>query len=147
MRTAQLLLLSIFFGSAATAQTLEWSADLRLDDNTPRTARSIALGSATDALSDTDMAANPATLINVTRPVFLAQGAYNSAGATRNFMRDNFPAAESIRVDASTLSYVAAAKPIGGAAVIGVYYAAQPRQAGPDPLVRTFGTTPYHRTF
>ncbi|HYU27125.1 MAG TPA: hypothetical protein VEO74_18085 [Thermoanaerobaculia bacterium] len=62
-------------------------------------------------------------------------------------MRDDFPAAQSIRVDASTLSYVAAARPIGGAAVIGVYYAAQPRQAGPDPLVRTFGTTPYHRTF
>jgi hypothetical protein len=144
MRTARLLLLSLLLTGAASAQTLESSADLRLDDNTPRTARAIALGGATDALGDTDMAANPATLINVTRPMLLVEGAYNSAGSTRSFTRDNFPAAESIRVDASALSYVAAAKPVG-AAVIGIYYAAQPRQAGPDPLVRSFGTAPYQR--
>lgn len=147
VRTAQLVLLSVAFTGAAAAQTLEFSADLRLDDNTPRTARSVALGGATDALGDVDMAANPATLINVRRPMILTQGSYNSSGAIRNFVRNNVPAAESIRVDASTLSYIAAAKPIGRGAVIGVYYAAQPRQAGPDPLVRTFGTTPYHRTF
>lgn len=146
MRIAQLLLLSITLTTAAAAQTLEFPVDLRLDDNTPRTARSMALGGATNALGDVDMAANPATLRNVVRPMILTQGAYNSAGANRDFMRYNFPAAETLRVDASTLSYIAAAKPVG-AAVIGVYYAAVPRQGGPDPLVRTFGTVPYHRTF
>jgi len=126
------------------AQTLEWSVNMRLDDNTPRTARSIALGSATDALDDVDMAANPATLMNVAKTMVLTQGAYNSASARRDVLRDNFPASEQIRVDASSLSYIAAAKPVG-AAVIGVYYAAMPRQAGPDPIVRTFETAPYHR--
>jgi hypothetical protein len=144
VRTAQLLLLSFFLANAAAAQTLERSADLRLDDNTPRTARAAALGGTTDALGGVDMAANPATLMNVTRPMLLVQGAYASIGANRDFTRDNVPAAETIRVDASGLSYAAAARPIGSA-VLGVYYAAVPRQAGPDPLIHSFGTAPYQQ--
>jgi hypothetical protein len=144
MRAAQLLLLSLLLTSAASAQTLEELAWLRLTDATPRATRAVALGGASDSLGDADMAANPATLVNVKRPMFVVQGARNSVGATRFFIGgDQIPRAAEIGLEANSVSQIAAAIPLRNA-VIGVYYASEPRLAGPDPLTAPPpGSAPY----
>ena len=133
VRTAQLLLLSILSAITASAQTFEEVASLRLPDATPRSTRAVALGGASDPLGDPDMAANPATLLNIKRPMFFVQGMRSSVGATRYFQIGSAPGVEQISAGASSVSQIAAAMPVG-AATIGVYYAAAPRLAGPDPL-------------
>src|ERR1051325_9947402 len=133
MRTAQLLLLALLSTATASAQTFEEVAALRLPDATPRSTRAVALGGASDPLGDPDMAANPATLLNIKRPMIFVQGMRSSIGATRYFQVGSFPGVEQIAAEANSVSQIAAAMPVG-AATIGVYYAAAPRLAGPDPL-------------
>lgn len=140
MRTAQLLLLSLFLTSAASAQTFEQLAWMRLNDTTPRTTRAVALGGASDSLGDADMAANPATLINVKRATVSVQGARNSLD--RMPFIGVLPPDYSNWTYATGLSQVAAAIPAGNFAA-GVYYASEPRLQSATPLVTSFGGAPY----
>lgn len=140
MRTAQLLLLSSFLTSAAWAQSFEVISHLRMNDTTPRTTRAIALGGATDPLGDADMAANPATLATVKRPMFFVQGARNSLAVVMDYTASRTRYPESY--EATSLSQIAAAAPVGPV-VVGVYYASEPRIESFWLRANAFGSTPY----
>ncbi|HKS22508.1 MAG TPA: hypothetical protein VJZ76_06910 [Thermoanaerobaculia bacterium] len=140
MRTAQALLLSILFTGAASAQTFEQLGFLRLNDTTPRSTRAVALGGASDP-ADADMAANPATLASVKRPMFLLQAARNSLGTTQ-FL--NPVTSQPNSIGSSSLSQGAVAVPLGNI-VLGVYAASEPRVQGPGSGATSFGVVPYGR--
>ena len=137
MRTAQLLLLALL-STAASAQTFEQLGFLRLNDTTPRSTRAVALGGASDPLGDVDMAANPATLASVKRPLFLVEGVRSSIGA----VYEDPVAQRWVWLGGTSLSHAAVALPFRGGA-IGGYYASEPRLRGLDPGATSFGTTTY----
>ena len=140
MRTATLLLLSSLLTGATWAQSFEVTSQLRLNDTTPRTTRAMALGSATDPLGDADMAANPATLATIKRPMFFVQCARNSLAVVSDYsaLRALYPQS----VEATSLSQIAAAAPFGPI-VAGAYYASEPRIESPIDGAIAFGSTPY----
>jgi hypothetical protein len=145
VRFAQLLFLFTVLTTSASAQSFEQLGFLRLNDTTPRSARTTALGGANDSLSEdvSDTAVNPATLASISKPRFAVQGVRNSVPAARYFIgSDTFPRLVSSSISRTALSQVAAAFPVGGI-VIGVYYAAEPRLQGPEPLASSFGSMPY----
>lgn len=142
MRSAYLLLLSMLLTVTASAQSFEQLGFLRLNDTTPRTTRTVALGGASDP-AEGDLAANPATLAAVRRPALLLQAARNSVAITRfSIAGNNVPEQHLSWVEGTSLSYIAAAVPFREV-VIGAYYASEPRLQGPDPLVTSFGSAPY----
>ena len=145
MRIAHVLLLLTLATSAARAQTFEQLGFLRLNDTTPKSTRTTALGGATDALESdaADVAINPATLASIKRAAFVVQGARNSITYNQYFSRpDDTPGFRSAWRTSSDVSQVAVAFPVRGA-VIGAYYASEPELNGFEPLVNVFGGSPY----
>ena len=143
MRSVLSLLLSILFPAAASAQSFEQIGFLRLNDTTPRSARSLSLGGASDPLGDDDIAANPATIASVARPRFMVQGARNSIAVARVSVTDNTVTTGRAWVRGTSLSQVAAQIPLRPGLVFGAYYASEPRLTGLDPLATSFGSAPY----
>ena len=143
MRSALTLLLSLLFASALSAQSLEQIGLLRLNDTTPRSTRAVSLGGAADALGDDDMVANPASIASIARPRFIVQGARNAVAVTKYDLTQNSVITNRSWVDGSGLSQIAAVVPLQRGLIIGGYFASEPRLRGPDPLVTSFGTTPY----
>src|SRR5512141_1932632 len=115
VRFAHVMLLLIFVAGAAHAQTFEQLGFLRLNDTTPRSTRTAAIGGATDALESdvADVALNPATLASMKRPSFVVQGARNSITYNQYYITsDNVPGSRSAWRTGNDVSQVAVAVPL-----------------------------------
>ena len=145
MRFAHVMLLLVFVAGAAHAQTFEQLGFLRLNDTTPKSTRTAAIGGASDALESdvADMALNPATLAALKRASFTVQGARNSITYNQYFqLPGGSPASRSTWRTGNDVSQVIVAVPLRSFA-IGAYYASEPDLKGVEPLVDVFGGTPY----
>ena len=112
VRSALLILLSLLFSGAISAQTFEQIGYLRLNDTTPRSTRSLSLGGAADPLGDDDIVANPATIASVGRARFIVQGARNSVAVTRYDVAGNLVTTNRAWVNSGGLSQIAALIPL-----------------------------------
>lgn len=76
--------IALLFTVTASAQTLEQVATIRFDDQ-PMSARTAAMGGASDALSTdgSDLAANPALIASLKRPVFAVSGVESTFDVVR----------------------------------------------------------------
>jgi hypothetical protein len=110
-------IIALLFTLTASAQTLEQIASVRFDEQ-PMSARTAAMGGASDALSSdgTELAANPALIASLKRPVFAVTG----VESTFDVVRFEFTGRD------VALAHVSAAVPWRGA-VFGVYARNEPR--------------------
>ncbi len=121
------LLIAFLFAATASAQTLEQITSIRFDDQ-PMSARTAAMGGASDALSSdaSDLAANPALSASIQRPVFALSGVestFDNVGFS--FTGESVVLRHEPRSERA-FAHFSAAIPWRGA-VIGVYARNEPR--------------------
>lgn len=121
------ILIALLFAASASAQTLEQIASIRFDEQ-PMSARTAAMGGASDALSSdaSDLAANPALSASIERPVLAMSGVESTFDNVRfSFTGESVVLLHEPRSERA-FAHFSAAIPWRGA-VIGVYARNEPR--------------------
>jgi hypothetical protein len=120
------ILIALLFAASASAQTMEQTAQIRIDEQ-PMSARTAAMGGASDALASdgSELAANPALIASLKRPVFAISGVESTFDNVRFFFTGESVVQLHEPQSQRAFAHASAAIPWRGA-VFGVYARNEP---------------------